>query len=539
MQFSKKVIYSICLLLFSNVLQAQIPWTHGTLYDGLSTPNVIDTLFSDMQYVEGYQLCNNTVNVQTINDTNDFHRTVQWYSFKYQGELDLNLSFSANLCGTSSLFVNSDSLYLYGPFESIEEASISENLPLATQQNALSINSFGGAFLSTLSNGYYFVKYVLDSKFGGPVNLCTSATMTGGSCLPITQCESNLTAISSDEYRLCNSMSCDENLTICDDNQRLFWFYDPSCSHTNEVHRLWLSTQISNPSTFGLSIDFVNNCPIDWKAPIIEVNFYPTNSFLGNCGGIDCNGSGIHCSVGSESWDYSSSYGALSAGDYLVEIVWSTSGHPKNQCNIASVVKFSGVSCPEQIFLSDWGFSLNEDGNVSIGESSYCENCLPRLMPEPSKKYVMEAWVSQGNIPFGSQTLTHPRMHVYVHHSGSSTVDSYSVTPSTVHPIVDDWQLVTLEFTTPIDIDYVDVALSSDDGSIVYFDDIRFFPFDGSMKTYVYDPVNLRFVAELDERHFATFYEYDEEGKLMRVKKETERGVMTIQETHNSTIKQP
>jgi hypothetical protein len=130
-------------------------------------------------------------------------------------------------------------------------------------------------------------------------------------------------------------------------------------------------------------------------------------------------------------------------------------------------------------------------------------------------------------------------MHVYVHHSGSSTVDSYSVTPSAIHPIVDDWQLVTLEFTTPVDIDYVDVALSSDDGSTVYFDDIRFFPFDGSMKTYVYDPVNLRFVAELDERHFATFYEYDEEGKLMRVKKETERGVMTIQETHNSTIKQP
>ena len=31
-------------------------------------------------------------------------------------------------------------------------------------------------------------------------------------------------------------------------------------------------------------------------------------------------------------------------------------------------------------------------------------------------------------------------------------------------------------------------------------------------------------VAELDERHFATFYEYDNEGRLVRVKKETERG---------------
>jgi len=37
--------------------------------------------------------------------------------------------------------------------------------------------------------------------------------------------------------------------------------------------------------------------------------------------------------------------------------------------------------------------------------------------------------------------------------------------------------------------------------------------------------------AELDDRHYATIYEYDGEGKRTRVKKETERGVMTIQET--------
>ena len=41
-------------------------------------------------------------------------------------------------------------------------------------------------------------------------------------------------------------------------------------------------------------------------------------------------------------------------------------------------------------------------------------------------------------------------------------------------------------------------------------------------------------MAELDERNFATLYEYDEEGKLVRVKKETERGIMTIKENFNS-----
>jgi hypothetical protein len=41
-------------------------------------------------------------------------------------------------------------------------------------------------------------------------------------------------------------------------------------------------------------------------------------------------------------------------------------------------------------------------------------------------------------------------------------------------------------------------------------------------------------MAELDENGFATFYEYDDEGSLIRVKKETERGVVTLKETRSS-----
>ncbi|MGZ4062777.1 MAG: hypothetical protein ACXVP0_07425, partial [Bacteroidia bacterium] len=68
----------------------------------------------------------------------------------------------------------------------------------------------------------------------------------------------------------------------------------------------------------------------------------------------------------------------------------------------------------------------------------------------------------------------------------------------------------------------------------MYLDDIRVHPFNASMNTYVYDPKSLRIWAELDERNFATFYEYDQEGVLVRVKKETERGIFTIKETRNS-----
>ena len=44
-------------------------------------------------------------------------------------------------------------------------------------------------------------------------------------------------------------------------------------------------------------------------------------------------------------------------------------------------------------------------------------------------------------------------------------------------------------------------------------------------------------MAELDENNYATFYNYDEEGILVQVKKETERGIMTIKTTRQNLKK--
>jgi hypothetical protein len=117
---------------------------------------------------------------------------------------------------------------------------------------------------------------------------------------------------------------------------------------------------------------------------------------------------------------------------------------------------------------------------------------------------------------------------------GSST--TYTFTPTGA--IIDGWQRIegTFDIPSPSPSE-LNITLNSTAGD-VYFDDIRVFPYDGSMKTYVYDPVTLRLAAELDERNYATIYEYDEEGKLIRVKKETERGIMTIQENKNNMKKE-
>ncbi len=70
-----------------------------------------------------------------------------------------------------------------------------------------------------------------------------------------------------------------------------------------------------------------------------------------------------------------------------------------------------------------------------------------------------------------------------------------------------------------------------------YFDDIRFVPIDATVKSFVYDPASFKLIAEQDENNFSTFYEYDQQGLLIRVKKETEQGIVTISESRRSNQK--
>lgn len=81
------------------------------------------------------------------------------------------------------------------------------------------------------------------------------------------------------------------------------------------------------------------------------------------------------------------------------------------------------------------------------------------------------------------------------------------------------------------------LKMNATGGSKMYYDDLRIQPYNSGLKSFVYDPVSLKLMAELDENNYATFYEYDDDGTLIRVKKETERGVQTIKETRSALIK--
>ncbi|MFI0428880.1 leucine-rich repeat domain-containing protein [Mariniflexile sp. HMF6888] len=104
--------------------------------------------------------------------------------------------------------------------------------------------------------------------------------------------------------------------------------------------------------------------------------------------------------------------------------------------------------------------------------------------------------------------------------------------------IIDGWQKIVGEFTIPSNAKLLNINLKSNSTDVnAYFDDIRIHPFDSNMKTFVYHPETQRLMSELDENNYATFYEYDLEGGLVRVKKETEKGIYTIQETRSGNVK--
>lgn len=170
------------------------------------------------------------------------------------------------------------------------------------------------------------------------------------------------------------------------------------------------------------------------------------------------------------------------------------------------------------------------DNDLVCQPNPPCENCVPSFSPKPGK-YLLSAWVRQESHSITTTTFSNAKITI----SFTNSTVTYPVQAS--GQIIDGWQKMEKVFEIPSNATDIHLSFASLGGTI-YYDDIRFIPFEGSMISYVYDPVTLRLMAELDERNYATLYEYDEEGKLIRVKKETEKGIMTIQENRDNSVKQ-
>lgn len=295
------------------------------------------------------------------------------------------------------------------------------------------------------------------------------------------------------------NLSCASAMQVCENFSESFCFGERGSIHCSQSKSLFYLFNFTGPSASGPVTITMTNTPGNYTI------YGPFSSFnLGVCAQVEnytapfVNGS---VTVQSPSFGVSASQ----EGYYLVKI--------------------TPISCCGSISIT-----LGTGNRMNCSDNWNCANCVTSFAPQPGK-YIVSAWVKEANKPYATN---YDKAKIVVSFTGASQV--FNLTPSGL--IIDGWQRIEEEILIPANATGIEIKLEVTDGD-AYFDDIRFFPYDGSMMSYVYDPRNLRLMAQLDERNYATLYEYDEEGKLVRVKKETEKGVMTIQENRDNIKKQP
>ncbi len=163
------------------------------------------------------------------------------------------------------------------------------------------------------------------------------------------------------------------------------------------------------------------------------------------------------------------------------------------------------------------------------------DDCMPEFAPaltEEGAEYLLTFWYKD---PFDKTTYEGSMLSVEVKLDIQDLIDGDIL----IGDEIDGWRRVECKFILPETIDEMDanqfkIKISNTDvsspGNSLYIDDVKVLPIKAQANCYVYDFISQRLMAELDDNHYTTFYEYDDEGNLLRIKKETERGVFTIQD---------
>lgn len=171
---------------------------------------------------------------------------------------------------------------------------------------------------------------------------------------------------------------------------------------------------------------------------------------------------------------------------------------------------------------------------------SYCidfdkvkpENIIrPKFSPIKSRDIVVSAWVKMEGEDCDTAPVLTDALKVGFK-QGVLTLDEFFPRKTGVR--IEGWQRYEQTITVPSTATGIFLSIKGTQGKTIYVDDVRVQPYNSSVRSFAYDAVSLRLMAELDENNYASFYEYDNDGTLIRVKKETERGIQTIKETRSA-----
>ena len=195
------------------------------------------------------------------------------------------------------------------------------------------------------------------------------------------------------------------------------------------------------------------------------------------------------------------------------------------------------------------GDSLVMTQPVNLGEQSASTDnvpytfkggdCAGSFSPDDSGQYVLTLWLRSDAYTSSTPLLPSDYEDIEV------TVSADGVPVSTTEKrglIIEGWQRVEQVFSMPTTSSNIFTLkienTATGGGPNAYVDDVRIHPFYASMKTFVYNPITLKLMAEGDDKGYCTFYQLNEqEGSLKGIKRETARGIMTLSENRSNVAK--
>jgi len=153
-----------------------------------------------------------------------------------------------------------------------------------------------------------------------------------------------------------------------------------------------------------------------------------------------------------------------------------------------------------------------------------------RFNPEKNKRYLVSMWIKVNDYTsFGEDLYTTYKSAFAV------TVNGQALT--TKSAIINGWQQLSGVVEVSNGDSDLELIIQNNHINGILIDDMRIHPEEASMISYVYDKDRLKLIAELNNYNFASFVQYDAEGKPVRTKVETEKGIITVNEKHSAMRK--
>jgi len=145
---------------------------------------------------------------------------------------------------------------------------------------------------------------------------------------------------------------------------------------------------------------------------------------------------------------------------------------------------------------------------------------------DDSKEYLIQFWMYLGN----NETISISPLRIEFANPSFQPIN-IGESQLSILTRVGQWVQLETSFTPTNSGEYDFLIINTNLNEEFYYDDLRIFPSQAVIESFVYDKNQGNLLASLDNDNYALFYHYDAQNRLIRKSKETYKGVKNIAES--------